>query len=150
MSIFVTESGAILSVHPLYTPKTECDGCGSGWNQPLVPDTIYGLSIRPACCPHDFRYELGGTQEDKDIADRELLDNILSIINNHKKWYYPHWMARHRAMTYYDAVVRAGGSSFNFREAKDEVCDVVGNNPDVPRMQLRRAKGNVRRRKSRL
>lgn len=121
-------SGAILKVHPDYTPKAECDGCGSGWNEPLVPDNIYGLDIKPACCPHDFRYELGGTQEDKDIGDLELLENILEIINTYtvakqvgwlnktKCALYPHWMARHRAMTYYDVVVRAGGSSFNFKK----------------------------------
>lgn len=126
-------SGVVLSVHPLYTPKAECDGCGSGWNEKLVPDTVYGLSIKEACCPHDFSYEFGGTQEDKDIADLELLENTLEIINNYtvanqvgrlnklKCAMYPHWLARHRAMTYYDAVVRAGGSSFNFIvEVKNE------------------------------
>ena len=123
-------SGITLSVQPLYTPKAECDGCGSGWNEKLVPDTIYGLSIKEACCPHDHRYGIGGTQEDKDIADLELLENTLEIINNYtianqvgrldklKCAVYPHWLARHRAMTYYDAVVRAGGSSFNFREVE--------------------------------
>lgn len=116
MSSFTTPSGVVLSVHPDYTPKAECDGCGSGWNKKLVPDTIYRLDIRPACCPHDHRYGVGGTQEDKDIADLELLENTLKIINNHKRWYYPHRLARARAMTYYDAVVRAGDSSFNFHK----------------------------------
>lgn len=159
MSSFTTPSGVILSVHPDYTPKAECDGCGSGWNKKLVPDTIYGLSIKEACCPHDHRYGVGGTQEDKDIADFELLENTLEIINNYtiakqvgrldklKCAVYPHLLARHRAITYYDAVVRAGGSSFNFREVKDEVCDVVGISSDVPRLQLRKSKSRISRRK---
>lgn len=125
-------SGVVLSVHPDYAPKAECDGCGSGWNKKLVPDTIYRLPIREACCPHDHRYEVGGTQEDKDIADLELLENTLEIINNYKIAnqvgrldklkcaVYPHWLARYKAMTYYNFVVEFGDSSFNFREVKDE------------------------------
>lgn len=105
-----------LSHHPDYKPKADCNGCGTGWNAGLIPDTIYGLNITPACCIHDDRYERGGDASDKEMADREFLSNMLSIIDNYKKWYYPHWLARRRAMTYYDAVVRAGTDAFNYHD----------------------------------
>lgn len=93
------------------------NGCGAD-NQrfDFIPDTIYGLSIFEACRRHDWAYNIGGNENDKIIADREFLSNMLAIIDNHDKWYYPHWLARRRAMTYYDAVVRFGGDSFNYHE----------------------------------
>lgn len=106
----------ILSSHPDYIPK---DGCSCGAEDALfdfIPDTIYGLNITKACCVHDDRYTRGGNIFDKDNADKEFLSNMLSIINSHNKWYYPHWLARRRAMSYYDAVVRCGKSSFNFND----------------------------------
>ena len=104
-----------LSHHIHYKKK---DGCSCGAEDALfdfVPDTIFGLSIRRACCIHDDRYERGGVEQDRTFADREFLENMLTIIGNYKKWYYPHWFARHRAMTYFDAVRRYGGKSFNYK-----------------------------------
>lgn len=92
------------------------NGCGSDTARfDFVPDSIFGLSIFEACRRHDFAYSRGGNRDDKKYADREFLGNMLTIINNYKRWYYPHWFARHRAMTYYDAVVRAGDSAFNYK-----------------------------------
>ena len=92
-----------------------CNGAGSGWNAKIVPDTIYGLNIRICACIHDHAYSVGGTQIDKQLADDEFLHNMLTIINNYKRWWYPHFLARHRAMTYYHAVVKHGKDSFNFK-----------------------------------
>lgn len=118
----------MLSHHPDYKPKERC-GCGSDKSRfDFVPDNILGLSIKEACCPHDDRYERGGTQEDKDFSDLEFHGNMLKIIDNYKlanqvgKWnkikcaIYPHLLARHIATGYYDKVIRFGDSSFNFRE----------------------------------
>lgn len=117
----------MLSAHPEYKPK---EGCGCGSDKAMidfVPDNIFGLSIKEACCPHDDRYERGGSQEDKDVADLEFHGNMLRIIDNYKlanqvgKWnkfkcaMYPHLIARHIATGYYDKVVRFGDSSFNWR-----------------------------------
>ena len=104
-----------LKHHPAYKPSKDCNGCGSGWNEKLVPDTIFFLSIRRACCIHDDRYSRGGVEANKELADIEFLENMLTIIDNYKRWWYPHFLARHRAMSYYDAVVRAGSSSFNYK-----------------------------------
>lgn len=104
----------MLSHHPDYKPKDKCSCGAENAKFDFIPDTIYGLSIREACCIHDDRYERGGDFSDKANADNEFLSNMLWIINNNSKWYYPTWLARRRAMTYYDAVVRFGDSSFNW------------------------------------
>ena len=95
--------------------KKNCNGCGTGWNKYLVPNTIYGLNIRIVCCIHDEEYEIGGTQEDKDRADDNIHDNIDIIIDLYDKWYYPTRPAKLRANTYRFAVQQAGDSSFNFK-----------------------------------
>lgn len=99
-----------------YTPEWKgCDGCGTGWNEKVVPDTIYFLSIKKACCIHDYMYEFGEkTAEAKAFADEMFLHNMLCIIDEYKAWYYPHFLARRRAFTYYQAVRRLGdGAYFN-------------------------------------
>jgi hypothetical protein len=87
------------------------NGCGAeNARFDFVPDTIYGLSIFEACRRHDWAYFIA---DNKEMADYEFLANMLTIINSHKKWYYPHFLARRRAMSYYEAVVRFGGDAFD-------------------------------------
>jgi len=96
-----------------YTPKEDCNGCGTdGWSAKLIPNTIYFVSIKESCCIHDHMYSVGQTIEDKKLADRVFLNNMLRIINNIDKWYYPTRLARHRAKKYYNAVKYFGGASF--------------------------------------
>lgn len=110
-----------LSHHSDYKPSPNC-GCGS--DKALfdyVPDTFWfgSVKFKPACCIHDDRYGRGGAEEDKIFADRELLDNLIKIVDDtSKKWYIPTWLARHQAMNYYDAVMRAGNKSFNFHDTE--------------------------------
>jgi len=101
-----------LSSRKGYIPKDDCNGCGSGWNANVVPDTIYGLDIRPVCCIHDDRYEHGLTRTDKQQADIEFLMNLLTVINSKKAWWYPTKLARLRAMDYYSFVKDYGDSAF--------------------------------------
>ena len=110
-----TINGVEYSAHPEYLPK---EGCGCGADRAAfdyVPDTFWfgAVSFKVACCIHDDRYGRGGTEEDKIESDRELLDNLLESAEV-KKWYVPTWLARHQAMNYYDAVMRAGAKSFNY------------------------------------
>ena len=105
----------ILSHHEDYKPKLGCSCGAENARFDFVPDSIYGLSIKEACCIHDDRYSRGGIEQDKINADLEFLENLLTIIGNNRKWYYPTFLARRRAMSYYEAVVRAGDSSFNWR-----------------------------------
>lgn len=113
---FIEVDGVKLKVHIDYDPENYkgCNGCGAGWNTHVVPDSIYFKSITIACCPHDFRYELGGTLDDKHIADEEFLYNMIAIVEayGNGRWYYPTSMARSRAMTYYSAVASLGDDVF--------------------------------------
>lgn len=123
----------MLSHHPDYPQWKTGRKCSCGAENArfdFVPDSIYGLSIVLACCIHDHRYELGGTQADKDYADLEFLANMKTIINNYKLAdqvgrinkikcaFYPHYLAGIRANNYYEAVLRAGDSSFNFHNGE--------------------------------
>lgn len=58
------------------------NGCGTaGWKGLLVPDNILGICITPACNIHDWDYAVGKTIEDKDIADRCFLNNMLRLVS---------------------------------------------------------------------
>ncbi len=94
-----------------YKPEKDCD-CGSGWSSKLVPNTIYGLDIKPACCIHDYMYSVGTNIGHKDSADRTFLNNMMRIIEDKKAWWFPHFLARQRALKYYEAVHNFGGTSF--------------------------------------
>lgn len=127
----------ILSHHPDYKPKRNCSCGAEDALFDFIPDTIYGINIRKSCCIHDHRYSIGGDDNDKTQADREFLMNMLTEIEDYSitkpmrsefnsllqyvimviKWYTtPTYLAKKRAMTYYEGVVRAGDSSFNWKE----------------------------------
>ena len=106
-----------------YSPKADCNGCGTGWNTRLVPDTIYGVSITPACCIHDYMYSVGKTIEDKCTADRVFLNNMLRIIEAVNTWYYPTALARRRALKYYEAVINFGSTAY--WEGKNESSNLI-------------------------
>ena len=88
-------------------------GCGPGGiGDMLIPDTIWGLSVKPACAIHDWMYHFGDTDQHKTQADRVFLNNMLRIIKNKTKW---KWLARlriRRAKTYYFFVKHCGGPAF--------------------------------------
>lgn len=91
------------------------NGCGpDGWKIDLVPDSILGVDISEACNIHDWMYTLGCTIENKDEADRVLLNNMLRLINEDtgilsgmlRPW------RRMLAWGYYEAVHKYGGPAF--------------------------------------
>ena len=89
------------------------NGCGpGGWLTDLVPDTIYGLDISAACNIHDWMYAEGETIEDKQLADRVFLNNLVRIINHETRWAWLRWLRRRRALKYYLAVKNFGGPFF--------------------------------------
>lgn len=100
---------SVLSIPAGYTER-ECDGCGTGWNEPIVPDTIYGLPVKPACCIHDWEYlqGRGGVFSDFEAANTRFLNNLVALIDSVQVWWYPKWLARRRAKTYYLAVESFG------------------------------------------
>jgi len=88
------------------------NGCGSGWTANLIPNTIYGVSINPACVIHDYAYLVGRTIQDKEQSDREFLNNMIRLVEAKDVWYYPTSLARRRALKYYEAVTFFGGTAF--------------------------------------
>ena len=90
-----------------------CNGCGAAGKFDFVPDTIWGLSVSPACFVHDFRYHFGESEEDKKIADMEFLANTIRIINHDENsWASGRSFRRWRAATYYTAVYEKGHDAF--------------------------------------
>lgn len=88
--------------------------CGSGDIMTLlVPDTVYGLKISPACYVHDICFEIAEpTDEDFFKANMMFLQNLLSIIRSRTDWGLVRHLRNYRAMTYYDAVSRFGERIF--------------------------------------
>ena len=88
-----------------------CNGCGTeGWKGKLVPDTMWGLCVTPACQVHDWCYELGTTEKDKRYSDALMLINMIWIIVAEGGWLM---LPRcYRAIHYYIAVVKAGHDAF--------------------------------------
>lgn len=105
----------MLSQHPDYKPKKNCSCGAEDAMFDFIHDTVYGISIKKSCCIHDDRFTRGGTQDDFNHANHEFLSNMLIEIEEGAKWYHPTFLARRRAMTYYEGVVRCGSSSFNWR-----------------------------------
>lgn len=95
--------------------KRVCNGCGAANAKfDFVPDRIWGTYIGHACHVHDWEYEFGVDNEDKEIADRTMRNNTLRLIDRDcaKKWYKPKALMRVRAQVYYKMVDRYGGSAF--------------------------------------
>jgi hypothetical protein len=116
--------------------KEHAGGCGpGGWGDWLVPDTIIGVDIQPACEGHDWMYYWGISKEDKDIADLCLLWNGTWIIIS-RHGLLDIIRLRHM-MTYFQAVSTLGEKAFlngkpGFQEAPvksvpmtDEQLEVV-------------------------
>lgn len=89
-----------------------CNGCGSANSKfDFVPDTIYFLSIKEACHRHDYAYHVGESEEDRLIADRQFLNNMLTIIENNSNLIMRP-LRRRRALKYYEAVRELGSKAF--------------------------------------
>lgn len=85
-------------------------GCGpGGLGDYLVPDTLWGLSVRKACNIHDWEYHFGKTQQDKKVADENFLDNMIRLIQAANGWRVLMWLRKRRARKYYKAVRDYGG-----------------------------------------
>lgn len=109
----------------LYAPKefTEasshelekiCNGCGAANTKfDFVPNTMYGLCVCSVCYIHDFMYWKGKTIDDKEEADRIMLNNFLRLIERENGWrrFFKPAMRR-RALKYYEAVNAFGGPAF--------------------------------------
>ena len=81
------------------------NGCGrAGIEGAVVPDTIWGLDISPACRVHDWMYADAETLMDENYADAIFGANLISIIQQHTKSRVLKWLRLRRAYKYVDAV----------------------------------------------
>lgn len=103
--------------------KGRC-GPGRGLGEKLIPETIWGLSVTPACQIHDQMYEKGETIGDKESADRVFLNNMLRIINGNSNRFM-RWLRTRRALKYYEAVRDFGGPAFWSNKNKPEEMEVI-------------------------
>jgi len=70
-------------VWPTFSSKNfpPCCGAGGGWGEKLVPDSLIGINISPACFVHDWMYEYAPKDHDTfDQANSMMYRNILAII----------------------------------------------------------------------
>lgn len=120
----------------LYAPKEywnsseeqrekNCNGCGSDldFSGKLVPDTIYGVDIRKACCIHDWMYRFGVTVADKLFADVMFMANMSMIIVHNGGLLLTIRMMR--ASKYAVAVILKGGDSFFYEKERNDRWDIT-------------------------
>ena len=87
-------------------------GCGPGkFGDYLVPDTIWGLNITPACQIHDWCYR-AGSEVSKNDADLMFLGNIVRLIRANTNSKILSTLRYLRAMKYFVAVEEGGDSSY--------------------------------------
>lgn len=89
-----------------------CNGAGSAgrWISALIPNTMYGLDCIEAFDIHDYDYTVGVSRGDKCRADRNLLINLLALIDHSGGWLQP--LRHRRALKYYEAVSLFGDDAF--------------------------------------
>ena len=90
-------------------------GCGPGGvGDFLVPDTVWGLSIRDACRIHDWGYRHceEASEEDRKRHDRILRNNSQRIVSAGTKWQWLKKLRYRRVLTYYQMVRGLGGPAY--------------------------------------
>jgi hypothetical protein len=90
-------------------------GCGPGGvGDYFVPDTVYGLSIKPACQRHDgdYRHSLGNSDFDRKEIDETLRDNGIRIVRYYTKNVFLYRLRVRRVKTYYYWVRMLGGAAY--------------------------------------
>jgi len=89
-----------------------CNGAGAAgkWISSFIPNTMYGLDCTEAFNIHDYDYEVGASRADKERADRNMLINLLTLINYRGGWLM--LLRQWRALKYYEAVQLFGDEAF--------------------------------------
>ncbi len=113
----------------LILPEVVCDltaeqladisnGCGpESMKVKLIPDRILGADFGDACNGHDGCYQFGEDEEDKRVADRLFLCNLLLAVDKHCAARgildeVERLACREAAFEYYGAVADWGDTAF--------------------------------------
>ena len=96
-----------------FPEEFETYGCGPGGiGDLLIPDTMWGLSVRDACRIHDWGYRHceEASEEDRARHDWMLRENAMTLVNEGAKWLRS--LRRKRVETYYSMVRKFGSSAY--------------------------------------
>ena len=86
-------------------------GAGSGFGEKVVPDSLLGIRMAPACFFHDICFSIGESWADFHYANGAFRHNLLALID-HQAGPLRRWICRHVAMEYFTAVETAGALVF--------------------------------------
>jgi hypothetical protein len=101
----------------------KCNGIGANWMWSNLRDmlSVFNPTLVLAADIHDCAYELGGTEEDREIADNAFLSNALKLANHKYGWYNPlRYRVRKQAFKFYSLLRVFGKFAFNYKETTDE------------------------------
>ena len=105
-------------------PDLAINGCGpAGILNTLVPDTYKGIDLNEACDIHDFMYFHGKTEQDKDLADRIFLFNLLTIFDRDDPSRKISKKRHRKAISYYNAASELGHYFFTYKGCERPVYD---------------------------
>lgn len=107
----------------LYIPKgyeveRDC-ACGLNYLLDPIPDAILGLSIKEACCIHDWMYGIVSTEAYRKFADRIFLDNVLAIIDRDTNWSLLRWLRKLVAYGYYQGLKVVGWPIYHRKKSEE-------------------------------
>ena len=106
-----------------------CNGCGAdNWIGKIVPDRYLfcrGYDLNPACCRHDYMYEIGKTDADKMRADLYFFSNILITllkVDTQRMQFKADSMMQKLERAYSDRETRAAWDWY-WKSVKNDVSD---------------------------
>lgn len=103
--------------HPNMPSDYLGNGCGpDGWKGELIPDRLGGINVSEPCGIHDYDFEVGGSEEDFNQANKNFLFNMLTVIHRDDTWLTNEDVAVKWASKYYLAICEYGREYFNFHE----------------------------------
>jgi hypothetical protein len=74
--------------HPTFDGFPKCCGAGKGIGNDIVPETILGLNVSPACCVHDYMQDRAPrTWGGFHYSNAVFLVNLLEINRVKSNWF---------------------------------------------------------------
>ncbi len=96
--------------------QTICNGIGAGWMPAKVRGWISDLTptLILAADIHDIRYEIGGSEFARRLADTEMLDNGIALANAKYGRFDPRrYLTQFAMLQYYIKLRQFGALAFN-------------------------------------
>ena len=101
--------------------------CGTGWNEPLVPDNPFGFVFYKCCADHDACYDDCLSKPSKGMCDLQFLGCMMEICKRQSQGCVSEAACWRLAATYYRAVTtNSAQEAFDRARAK---CDCCAPNP---------------------